>query len=160
MEFDIGNLFYIVITVVVIIVGILGKKKKPAGQGAGETQGATRPGFFENLEKAFNMGQEERMVVDVQEFEDDLPVEVIEEAPAATLASEAGGLMREYESLMNRRQEDMPGSILSSYIDMNTEPLEIINLEDEERADYFEIIRDFDAGTAVVYSAIINRIDY
>ena len=41
-----------------------------------------------------------------------------------------------------------------------TEPLEVIQLEEEEGTNYFEIIKDFDAGTAVVYSAIINRIDY
>ena len=63
MEFEIGNLFYIVITMVAIIVGLLGKKKKPAGQGTGETEGRARPGFMENLEKAFNMGQEDQIVV-------------------------------------------------------------------------------------------------
>ena len=43
---------------------------------------------------------------------------------------------------------------------MITEPLEVIDLEEEEGTDYFEVVKDFDAGTAVVYSAIINRVDY
>ena len=46
---------------------------------------------------------------------------------------------------------------------MATEPMELIQLDDEhdqEDPDYFEIVKDFDAGTAVVYSAIINRVNY
>jgi hypothetical protein len=41
-----------------------------------------------------------------------------------------------------------------------TKPLEVVELDDEGGTNYFEIVRDFDAGTAVVYSAIINRVDY
>jgi hypothetical protein len=44
--------------------------------------------------------------------------------------------------------------------DMITDPLEVISLDDEGGTNYFEVIKDFDAGTAVVYSAIINRVDY
>ncbi len=51
MDFEIGNLFYIVITIVAVVVGLLGKKKKPAGQGTSETGGEKRPGFLENLEE-------------------------------------------------------------------------------------------------------------
>lgn len=160
MEFDVGNLFYIVITIVVIIVGLLGKKKKPAGQGTGESGSESRPGFFENLEKAFNMGQENQMVVDLQDHEEDIPVEEKVELPASSLSSEAGGLMEEYERMLSSRKEDIPGGILLTDADMITEPLEVIDLDDEEGTNYFEVVKDFDAGTAVVYSAIINRVDY
>ena len=38
---------------------------------------------------------------------------------------------------------------------------EVIDLEMEEGGvDYFQVVKDFNAGTAVVYSAIINRLDY
>jgi len=160
MEFEVGNLFYIVITIVAIIVGILGKKKKPAGQGTGESGNETRPGFFENLEKAFNMGQEDQMVVDLQDHEEDMPVEEKGEAPTPTLSSEAGGLMEEYERMLAVRKKEMPGGIVLTEADMINEPLEVINLDDEGGTNYFEVIKDFDAGTAVVYSAIINRVDY
>ena len=160
MEFEVGNLFYIVITIVAIIVGILGKKKKPAGQGTGESGSETRPGFFENLEKAFNMGQEDQMVVDLQDHEEDMPVEEKGEAPTSTLLPETGGLMEEYERMLTVRKKEFPGGIMPTVADMFTEPLEVINLDDEEGTNYFEIIKDFDAGTAVVYSAIINRVDY
>jgi hypothetical protein len=36
----------------------------------------------------------------------------------------------------------------------------MIDIDEKEGTDYFEIVKDFDAGTAVVYSAIINRVDY
>ena len=160
MDFEIGNLFYVVITIVAIIIGILGKKKKPAGQGTGEAEGETRPGFFENLEKAFNMGQEDRMVVNLQDHEEELPVEEKVEAPTSTLASEAGGLLEEYKQMLESRQAEMPGSILMTDSDFITEPVEVFQLDDEGGTDYFEVIKDFDAGTAVVYSAIINRVDY
>ncbi len=54
----------------------------------------------------------------------------------------------------------MPGSIWETAADMIIEPLEVIQLDDEWGTDYFEVVKDFDAGTAVVYSAIINRVDY
>ena len=36
MDFDVGNILYIVITLVAVIIGVLGKKKKPAEGGSGE----------------------------------------------------------------------------------------------------------------------------
>ena len=44
MDFDIGNILYVVITLVAIIASLLGKKKKPASKDA-------KPGFFDNLEQ-------------------------------------------------------------------------------------------------------------
>ena len=160
MEFEVGNLFYIVITIVAIIVGILGKKKKPAGQGTGKPGSESRPGFFENLEKAFNMGQEDQMVVDLEDHEEDIPVEEKVEVPTSTLSSEAGGLIEEYERMLASRMEEIPGGSVLTETDMSTEPLEVIDLDNEGGTNYFEVVKDFDAGTAVVYSAIINRVEY
>lgn len=41
-----------------------------------------------------------------------------------------------------------------------TEVLEVFDLDELPGTDYFEIVKDFDAGTAIVYSSIINRLDY
>ncbi len=59
MDFDIGNILYIVITIVAVAVGLLGKKKKPAEGGSGAPKGNARPGFMENLERVLQMGQEQ-----------------------------------------------------------------------------------------------------
>ena len=148
------------ITIVAIIIGLLGKKKKPAGQGTGETGGETKPGFLENLEKAFNMGQEDQGVRDLQDYEEELPVEAEAEAPIQDQMTGAGGLLEEYERLMGRRNAHAESDIFSYEADSLTDSMEIIHLDEEEGTDYFEVIKDFDAGTAVVYSAIINRVDY
>ena len=38
--------------------------------------------------------------------------------------------------------------------------IEVIDVEELPQADYFEIVKDFDLGTAVIYSTIINRKEY
>ena len=159
MDFEIGNLFYIVITVVAIIIGLLGKKKKQAGQGTGETEGKSQPGFLENLEKAFNVGQENQLV-DLRDHEEDLPVEEEGMAPTQAPITETGGILDEYERMLGRKNDIAEGGIILSEADILTEPLKVIHLKEEEGTDFFEVIKDFDAGTAVVYSAIINRVDY
>jgi hypothetical protein len=160
MDFEIGNLFYIIITVVAIIVGLLGKKKKPAGQGTGEEGSSGAQGFFENLEKAFTMDQSPREVVDLREEEEDIPAEVVEEVAEEELVSPTSDLMKEYEQLLKKRQSSPDSEILLSETDAVSEPLEVIHLDEEDGTDYFEVVKDFNAATAVVYSAIINRIDY
>ena len=63
------------------------------------------------------------------------------------------------KKFLNRLQNRDSDTILAE-TDSITEPLEVIHIKEGEGTDYFEIIKDFDAGTAVVYSAIINRIEY
>ena len=157
MDFEIGNILYIVITLVVVIVGLLGKKKKPQGQGNEGSDGEAKPGFLENLEKAFNMKLQDE-VVDLREYEENLPEEEIVE-PAPEPESKTSGLMEEYERLVMQRQEERQLGTILSEADKITEPINVIQ-DDKEGTDYFEVVKDFDAGTAVVYSAIINRVDY
>lgn len=150
---------YIVITLVAVIVGLLGKKKKPAGEGDKGPANEARPGFLENLERAFNMEQQEQ-VVDFRDNDEELTAqeEMVEAAPEPI--SKANSMMEEYDRLVEqRRKENRPDMILSE-ADSITEPMEVIQLEDEGGTDYFEVVKEFDAGTAVVYSAIINRVDY
>lgn len=156
MEFDIGNILYVVITLVAIIASLLGKKKKPAGQ-------SKKPGFFENLEQVLKMGQEDPALSDLHDHEADLEAEdaeyeylreedqlmteqmVTEEAPPSMYA--------DYEGLMAAAQAPLDGKASS-------DQMELIDLDEEDNPDYFDIVKDFDARTAVVYSAIINRVNY
>jgi len=161
MDFDIGNIFYIVITIVAVLVGILGRKKKPAPGGAGESGGEKRPSFMENLERVLTMGQEESVVADLKPYEEDLPAEEVERAKTEEAYGDmphSQGIMEQYESIMNLSTDRDPDLIMTGGESM-LEPLEVLDLDDVSGTDYFEIVKDFDAGTAVVYSAIINRLD-
>lgn len=157
MDFDIGNILYVVITLVAIIVSLLGKKKKPATE-------ESKPGFLENLDQVLRMGQENPVFVDLKEYEPDLMVEA--EKPDYEdriedqgIISEAPSLMEEYERLLIER-----GGSLVEAIQMegerSTEPLQLIELDEMEGPDYFKMVNDFDGGTAILYSAIINRLNY
>ncbi|MDX2432274.1 MAG: hypothetical protein QNK35_15155 [Bacteroides sp.] len=157
MDFDIGNILYVVITLVAIIASLLGKKKKPAGK-------TTKPGFFENLEQVFKMGQEDPELTDLREHEPDLVEEEVEvdyqyvkEEPV--VISKGPSMMEEYESLLSNRGAKSAGELQMEGARYTGE-MEVTQLDDEEDPDYFDIVSDFDARTAVVYSAIINRVNY
>ncbi len=166
MDFDIGNILYIVITLVVVIVGLMGKKKKPAQGSGGESSSQPAPGFLENLERAFNMGKEEQAVMDLRDYEEDIPFEdeVVEETPVQV--PEAMTLMQEYELMMERRKESVEWSSIHTRVDNMGGPMEIIDIDEEKGADYeaaidyLQLGKNFDAGKAVIYASIINRIDY
>jgi hypothetical protein len=168
MDFDIGNIFYVVITLVAVIVGLLGRKKKTSSKGSesGEGGSKSQPGFLESLENMLKMDQEEPGVMDLRENESDLLGEDSEQEayetvqqPVAETAQTPQSPMGEYEQILERLQSRGSEMTLTE-MDTLTEPLELISLEEEEGTDYFEIIKDFDAGTAIVYSAIINRVEY
>jgi hypothetical protein len=155
MDFDIGNLFYIVITLVAVIIGLLGKKKKPADGGSGAPEKrAARPGFLENLERVLQMGQEQPEIRDMQDYETELPDEEVIAVEVAEGSLDdlrnRPGILDEYERIMNRSKEG----------GLTDEAMEVVDIDETEGNNYFEIVRDFDAGTAVVYSTIINRLDY
>jgi len=163
MDFDIGNIFYIVITLVAVIVGVLGKKKKPADGSSDAPESAARPGFMENLERVLQMGQEQVGVTDLQDFEEDLSPEEVLPAQAAEESSDdlrsRPSIMDEYDRIMNRAKDGELDSMMEGG-EFTSDALELIDLDGTEGTDYFEIVRDFDAATAVVYSTIINRLDY
>lgn len=162
MDFDVGNILYIVITLVVVIVGLLGKKKKPANGGTGEPGSESQPGFMENLERVLKMGQEEFPVAEPEPFEEDLPIEETAQVQAAEPVSDVmkrPSIMDDYDRIMNRPTDGDLNLIMAEGESM-TEAMEVENLDYISGTDYFEIVKDFDAGTAVVYSAIINRLEY
>lgn len=160
MDFEIGNILYIVITLVAVIVGVLGKKKKPANGGSSAPQSEARPGFMENLERVLQMGQEPAEITELQNFEEDVPVEEL--VPVHTAEKSFNDLrnrpsiMDEYDRIMNRSKD---GEFVMEDGELS-EAVELIDLDEMQGTDYFEIVREFDAGTAVVYSTIINRLDY
>ena len=160
MDFEIGNILYIVITLVAVIVGVLGKKKKPANGGSSAPESGARPGFMENLERVLQMGQEPVEITELQNFEEDVPVEEV--VPVHTAEESFDDLrnrpsiMDEYDRIMNRSKD---GEFVMEDGELS-EALEVMDLDDMQGTDYFEIVREFDAGTAVVYSTIINRLDY
>ena len=161
MDFEIGNILYIVITLVAVIIGLLGKKKKQAPGGTGVPRAEKRPSVMENLERVMTMGQEESRVADLKPYEEDLPAEEVEQVEAEEAISDtvqSPGILDQYETIMNRSTDgDM--DLIMTEGDSMLEPMEIEDLDYVPGTDYFEIVKDFDAGTAVVYSAIINRLD-
>ena len=163
MEFDISTILYIVITLVAVIVGLLGKKKKPEGQPGGAEGSESQPGFFESLEQALRMGQENPQVTDLQSFEEDLPAEEHldyerDKAPAPEPVA-TPSMMDEYERILKDRQADDPDIFFTGEGEMD-QVLEVIDLDPDSDANFFEMVQEFDAKTAIVYSAIINRLDY
>jgi hypothetical protein len=164
MDFDIGNILYIVITLVAVIIGLLGKKKKPAEGSSGAPQREDRPGFMESLERVLTMGQEQHEVQNLQDFEEDIPVEeeLVEERVAVAAEGDMRNrpsIMEEYDRIMNRSTDGEMDLILLEEEGANGH-LEVLELDEIPGNDYFEIVQNFDAGTAIVYSTIINRLDY
>lgn len=157
MDFDIGNILYVVITLVAIIASLLGKKKKRGGK-------ESKPGFLDNLDKILRMGQEDPTPMTLQDFEPDMEGESEEldnefVPEVSGIMSEAPTLLEEYEMLLKNRG----GSLVEEMHyegDSSVSSLEVEDLDDEGGTDYFNIVKDFDAKTAVIYSAIINRLDY
>ncbi|MEA3463369.1 MAG: hypothetical protein U9R49_15920, partial [Bacteroidota bacterium] len=157
-----GNILYIVITIVAVAIGLLGKKKKPAEGGKAEPGSEARPGFMENLERVLQMGQEQQEIRDLQDFEEDLPAEEAEPVPVVEESfndmRSRPSIMDEYERIMNQNRDGELDHMLGGDVHIS-EPLEVIDFDESHGTDYFEIVKEFDAGTAVVYSAIINRLD-
>ena len=153
MDFDIGNILYVVITLVAIIVGVLGKKKKRVNPSPGDSDDKAQPGFMENLERILRMGQENPQVTDLQVHEDDLVLEESEKAAAS--AAPSISILDDYDQIMSSLDHD---AILT-----DGDPIsetQMVDMDSDAGPNYFDIVKDFDAGTAVVYSAIINRLDY
>jgi hypothetical protein len=162
MDFDIGNILYIVITIVAVVVGLMRKKKKPAG-GQDKPAGQKQPGFMENLERLLTMGQEEPVVRDLMDDEEDLPYEenVVhsqEDEPVSGLLK-APNIMDEYDRIMNsNRSSDF--DVLHDEGESMNGAMEVSDLDNESGSDYFDIVNDFDGRSAIIYAAIINRIEY
>lgn len=163
MDFDIGNILYIVITLVAVAIGLMGRKKKPGTQGTGEGAGKSQPGFMENLERLLTMGQEPMVVSELQPFEDDLPPEEVEattfEPESRLEAKKTPKLLDEYKRIMEGAGQG-GSDVHPGEGEFLNQPMELLDLDQVSSMDFIDMVNEFDARTAIVYSAIINRLDY
>ncbi len=174
MEFDIGTLFYILITIIAIVAGVLGQKKKPAdGQPAsGEDSGPFS--FFSKLEEQIE-GMVEEKDYNVQEPVEEGVAETgqrdenriyQEEGSYDWTAEESdfdskGSSYNQFEGVYDPGKEAGLDSIIAeAERSTSDDEIEVIEVEDISYPDYFQVVEDFDLGTAVIYSAIINRKEY
>lgn len=175
MDFDIGTLFYILITIVAIVAGVLGQKKKPVDgqQAPGEKSGPFS--FFSKIEEQIEA------IVDDKGDEMQEPAEeaavapgnfdgnrIYQEEGSFDWTTEEGGDGRYSDSTYNqfagvydpKMKESLESIIAEAERTTSEEAIEVIEVEDISYTDYFKVVEDFDLGTAVIYSAIINRKEY
>jgi len=176
MDFDIGTLIYIIITIVAVVAGALGNKKKPVPGKQGSSGSSSSGGFFNKLEQQFSEFTSE-VKDSVQSTRDEF---TMNEAPAETYMAEEQPEYNEVVEEYTEQEESEQGEYADfegiytpgkeENIDLiqqeairatdESEMLEVIEMDEASHPDYFEIVSDFDLGTAVIYSSIINRIEY
>ncbi len=175
MDFDIGTLFYILITIVAIVASVFGQKKKQAeGQQSSDEEDAPF-GFFSKLEEQIG-----GMVDDTKEGVKKVAEEITpaEQRPdnriqqdkdsydwASTSfdgdAATSGDYYNEFEGYYDsKKQESLDAIIEEVERSTSDEAIKVIEVEDISHPDYFKIVESFDLGTAVIYSTIINRKEY
>jgi len=162
MEFDFGNLIYIIATIVAIAVGLLGKKKKPAGTGAPVgSEPEKKPGIFDALGKEMESFLESKHIYEDVELGPEIDSELEFEVEDEDLSPvEEVSFQTEYEGMLNKDMQASYDKIMSEGLSMTT-PMEIIDLdEEEEDPDFFDVDREFDLRSAIIYSTIINRVEY
>jgi len=161
MDFDVSNILYIVITLVAVIIGLLGKKKKPVQGGAGSLGNSAGSGFMANLERVLSMN-EGPMMVEEEPFGEELVFE--QPKPDEVVSSsndmkQRPSLIEEYSRIMHR-DADGEMDLAGMEGDVGKGSMGIVDLDYVPGTNFSEMIENFDAGKAVVYSAIINRLDY
>lgn len=163
MDFDIGNLIYIIATIVAIAVGLLGKKKKPAVTSPPvESEPEKKRTFLDILGKELegymdiNKQGEVEEIGEVDEFEAENEIESWEED---YVAKEPETFQSEYEG-MNSINIVENLDLSNSISERNAKPLEVLDLDEEEEDYTDEPKREFDLETAIIYSTIINRKEY
>ena len=161
MEFDFGNLIYIIATIVAIAVGLLGKKKKPAGTRAPvSSEPEKKPGIFDALGKEMESFLESKHIYEDIELGPEIDSELEFESVDEDLSPvEEVSFQPEYEGMLNKDMQSNYDKIMSEGRNM-TIPMEVIDLDDEEEPDFFDIDREFDLRSAIIYSTIINKVEY
>ena len=166
MDFDIGTLFYIVVTIIAVLAGVFGKKKKAPGGSATGQGTANRKGFFSSLEEQFNSIVEENKPEE-REYAEDYQVETIKHDEPQPVESEqeqgfsSESVFNHFEGVYDPNAEDNKLLMDKEGIASTQAPLEVLDLDGEQGySDYFEIVEAFDLESAVIYSAIINRKEF
>lgn len=142
MEDGVSSILYIIITAIIILVGVLGKKKKPqkipGSSGDGETGGMD---FFEKLGFK-DEGKEE--FFDIEEEKTDEVGDKEQHETSFTPTFE--------------NQSDKKAEVTEKVFEEETEKVDAYSeISDEYDNDINEIKDEFDLKKAIIYSEIINR---
>lgn len=175
MEFDIGTLIYIVITIIAIVAGVAGQKKKPSDSSDGSGDGSPRS-FFDKLEEqltGFADETKETAGSVAEEIEAPFTADepVMEREVAADDRREQDKIYwqnniesayDEYAGIYDPDQQEELEQISEEAIRSTDESdmLQVEELDEQDHPDYHQIVSEFDLGTAVIYSSIINRKEY
>jgi len=164
MEFDFGNILYIVVTIIALVAGIAGKKKKkPVTTGSAPAQEKSPLSFLEQLgidvsefEPKVEL-REEDVVYDEESFEyeeEEEPEPIVESTPAP-------GIFSSYEGIFNPELE-MNKNLIEREAIQSTAPIELIDLDDLEDSgmETLDLVKNFDPVSAVIYSEILQRRAY
>jgi hypothetical protein len=146
MEDGVSAILYIIISAIIILIGVLGKKKKPqqipGGSGNGELEGMD---FFEKLGlKDIDEDKEEYIDVEeeVEETKKAGDSELHEISITPTFSDQSEKMGEAEEKIFEEETEkENAYSILSDEVDY----------------DINEIKEEFDLKKAIIYSEIINR---
>ncbi|MCF8226635.1 MAG: hypothetical protein K9J30_12225 [Bacteroidales bacterium] len=175
MEFDIGTLLYIAITVIAIVASIVGKKKKSQQGSSSKGQGSGSTGFFGRLEEQFGgmideaqgsvdsikeeigFGEDESELQKTNEPQVQQPVNI-----SRSNNSSPELAYTDFEGVYDPDKQENAEVIEAEAVRTTgqEENIQLIDLDESFHPDYFEIVKDFDLGTAVIYSTIINRLGY
>lgn len=176
MEFDIGSLIYILITIVAVIGGIAKKKKKQAGDAPieeGGSESKSKGGFFGKLEQ-----QLEKFAVDAKGSLEGLtgqsstnepePVELDERDYFEKMSDDYEAIDKndlrnnfaQYEGLYSP-DDEQNFELLEAEGIIVTDGMELSQLDGDQEMSFNndEVLEGFDARTAIIYSTIINRIE-
>ena len=145
MEDGVSSILYIIITAIIILVGVLGKKKKPqqipGGSGNGEPGGMD---FFEKL--GLREQEEQEGFIDVEEDEEMTEIPVDKETQRLSVTS------------VFKEQSDKTAEVTEKAFEEETEEVNAYSeISDEYDNDINEIKDEFDLKKAIIYSEIINR---
>ena len=180
MDFDIGTLFYILITIIAIVASVLGKKKKPADGQRSSDEESSPFGFFSKLEEQIGGLVDDTKEGVKQVVEEVIPAEVIpaEQRDDNRIIQDkdsydwqsssfdgdtatSGNYYNEFEGFYDSdKQESLDAIIAEAERSTSDDAIQVIEVEDISHPDYFKIVESFDLGTAVIYSTIINRKEY
>ena len=143
MEDGVSSILYIIITAIIILVGVLGKKKKPqqipGGSDNDETGGMD---FFGKLG-----------LTDTDEVKEDFfDIEEEETKEASDREQHKISIKPTFEDQSDRKAE-----VTEKVFEEKTEEVDAYEISDEYDNDIYEIKDEFDLKKAIVYSEIINR---
>lgn len=177
---DIGNIIYIIFTLVAIMLGMFGSKNKKKQPG----QQQSKPGFMEELERALRGDQEpagtpvdyseeelEAMAYAEEGYRDEAVYEEEPETPEEPKPQETYtpneevldqqvSILEAYDRIMRSNQAGEEEFLVHEGDSGLEGELKVINLEEEQHTDFSELLKDFDARKAIVYAEIINRKEF